>query len=91
MKDDLDIADFMKQTIRSLSGGERQRIAFLRVYFLSPPVLVLDEYGSGLDEKTLSIFRELCAEYARNHLVIWVSHINSVKEIADKLILLKER
>ena len=91
LQDDLDMAAFMKQTIQSLSGGERQRIAFLRVYFLSPPILALDEYGSGLDERTLGIFKDLCIEYAQNNLVIWVSHIDSVKQSATKLVNLDEK
>ena len=86
LRNDAHFQEFIRQPIQSLSGGERQRIAFLRVYFLSPKILILDEYGSGLDEDTLSIFIDLCKEYAHNNLVIWVSHIDSIKQSADKLI-----
>jgi len=86
LKKNAQIESFLNQSIQSLSGGERQRIAFLRVFLLKPKVLILDEFGSGLDKSSLRVFEGFCSEFSKENLVIWASHIDRVGQIADKLI-----
>ena len=42
-----------------LSGGQIQRLALARVLYQNPDVLVLDEFGSGLDKKTLKMLLKI--------------------------------
>lgn len=69
-------------TPQNLSGGEKQRLALARVILMDPPVFLLDEPSSALDEKTEKIMIEQLVQHTQqnNKTLIMVTHS---KEIAQ--------
>ena len=77
-----------------LSGGMRKRAALARALALDPPLLFLDEPGSGLDPVNAARLDELVLElrHHRGKTVVMVTHdIASVFAVADRVLYLDEQ
>jgi ABC-type bacteriocin/lantibiotic exporter with double-glycine peptidase domain len=74
----------------NLSGGQRQRLAIARALLRNPPVLILDEVTSGLDQVSEAQVLENLLDYRRGLTTIVISHRPSILEFADWLIVLEK-
>ena len=76
-----------------ISGGMQNRVAIARAIVNNPKYLFCDEPNSGLDPKTAividNLIREITAEYNIT-TVINTHDMNSVMEIGEKIVFLKE-
>ncbi len=76
-----------------LSGGMKKRVAIARAIVMRPKYLFCDEPNSGLDPQTAIVIDNLIREITQEYDIITVinSHdMNSVMEIGDKIIFLKD-
>jgi ATP-binding cassette subfamily B protein len=71
-----------------LSEGEKQRLGILRALVRGADVLILDEASSALDSKTEEALLAGLSDYARDRLVLFITHRHSPAQWADRLLVL---
>ena len=67
-----------RRTPDTLSGGQQQRIAIARAIVKNPPIILADEPTGNLDEANTIMIMDLLREIARDHLVLLVTHEESL-------------
>ncbi len=75
-----------------LSGGMQKRVAIARAIVMRPKYLFCDEPNSGLDPGTSVVIDNLIQEITQEYKIITVINthdMNSVMEIGDKIVFLK--
>jgi ATP-binding cassette subfamily B protein len=68
---------------QNLSGGQRQRIALARVFLKNPPILILDEGTSALDNTSERLVQNAINEARADRTVILVAHRLTTLRDAD--------
>ena len=80
------------QTAGTLSGGEQQRVSIARALAKNPKILLCDEPTGALDYNTskeiLKLIENVNKKYGNT--VIMVTHNDAIKNMADKVIKLKD-
>ena len=71
------LTDVMHKKIRKLSGGTRHRVAIAAALLGSPPLLVLDEPGEGLDPEHRLQLRSVLSDAGRTGTVVVSTHQTS--------------
>lgn len=75
---------------QNLSGGQRQRLALARVFLKNPPVLVLDEGTSALDNISERKIQHAIERARADRTVILVAHRLSTLLDADRIFVFHE-
>ena len=89
--DKLNITNLRKQKVNTLSGGEQERVAIARSLLNKPKVLLGDEPTGALDSYNSKIIMEYLKEYSKDHLVIIVTHDETLaRSYSDRIIRLKD-
>lgn len=72
-----------------ISGGQRQRLAIARALYPDPPVLLLDEGTSALDNLTEAELVQALDELKGDRTIITVAHRLSTVEKCDRIFLVE--
>ncbi len=73
---------------QKLSGGQRQRLSIARAVLRDPPVLILDEATSAVDNETEAAIQRSLARIARSRTTIVIAHRLSTIVGADQIYVL---
>ncbi|MDU4254843.1 type I secretion system permease/ATPase [Pseudomonas sp.] len=71
-----------------LSGGQRQAVLMARAMLLDPPILLLDEPTSAMDNSSEEILRKRLHEACRDKTLLLVTHRTSMLSLVDRLLVL---
>src|SRR5699024_4743853 len=74
---------------QKLSGGQRQRIALARAILKNPPILILDEATSAVDNETEAAIQRSLYKIAINRTTIIIAHRLSTIRHADKILVME--
>ncbi len=75
---------------QKLSGGQRQRLAIARAILKSPPILILDEATSAVDNETEAAIAKSLVTITRNRTTIAIAHRLSTIRDADCIYVLEK-
>lgn len=88
---DVGLHNEINKKVAILSGGERQRVVIARALASDCSFLAIDEPTGNLDSKTGKEIIRLIKDFAKNRLVLYVTHdYDSIKDIATRHVELKD-
>ncbi len=73
---------------RGLSGGQRQCVAMARALLLDPPVLVLDEPTSNMDNRSEIRLKRYLAQTVKEKTMVIITHRASLLDMVTRLIVI---
>ncbi|MGF1611597.1 MAG: type I secretion system permease/ATPase [Kiloniellales bacterium] len=72
----------------ALSGGQRQAVVIARALLQDPPILMLDEPTSAMDNVSEAAFKSRLAEALPGKTLLLVTHRGSLLSLVDRLIVI---
>ncbi len=70
---------------QKLSGGQRQRVAIARAILKDPPILILDEATSAVDNETEAAIQRSLEKITQNRTTVAIAHRLSTIRNADRI------
>ena len=75
---------------QKLSGGQRQRVAIARAVLKNPPILILDEATSAVDNETEAAIQRSLEKITQNRTTIAIAHRLSTIRNADTIYVMEK-
>jgi len=75
---------------QKLSGGQRQRISLARVILKDPPILILDEATSSVDNETEALIQRSLERITQGRTTLVIAHRLSTVVNTDRIFVLDE-
>ncbi|OLQ95552.1 ABC transporter [Vibrio ponticus] len=73
-----------------LSGGQRQAVSIARAILGRPPVLLMDEPTSAMDNRSEMHIKQQLAQLKQNETLILITHKTSMLDVVDRIIVMEK-
>ncbi|UUM31889.1 type I secretion system permease/ATPase [Vibrio japonicus] len=73
-----------------LSGGQRQTVAIARAILGRPPVLLMDEPTSAMDNRSEMHIKQQLAQLKSSETLILITHKTSMLDVVDRVIVMEK-
>ncbi|WBF67681.1 ABC transporter ATP-binding protein [Desulfovibrio subterraneus] len=89
----VELKRFAFERAGTFSRGMAQRLNLARVFLLNPSLILLDEPGTGLDVRSMSILHnEIAAARERGAGLVWISHSVAADLVrADNVLAIRDK
>lgn len=88
---EMDLAPFIEEKVRTLSHGLKKRISIARALLHNPPVILLDEPETGLDQRATAILMETLERFLGERTVVMTTHnLERGLEMGDRVVILSQ-
>lgn len=75
---------------RQISGGQRQAILLARALLNDPPILVMDEPTSNMDNRSESLIKQELSRLGPETTLILITHKTSLLDVVNRVIVMEQ-
>ncbi|MEJ6044312.1 ATP-binding cassette domain-containing protein, partial [Vibrio cholerae] len=73
-----------------LSGGQRQSVSIARAFLGRPPVLLMDEPTSAMDNRSEMHIKQQLSQLKPSETLILITHKTSMLDVVDRVIVMEK-